>query len=181
MSIVARGPANILVIQRNGVPLKEICDAVAEHQLLSWIKLRYNVTTDEVFECLDTYADLLEKRNDNALMLEVIRDINGRISAIETVGINDRMYFSVLSYSRTFYPGVDNFKELYVKGMKCIIIEVLMDIKYQMKDQIQHRPFMHGVALAAMEDAISGPIDQHNVQDILDDLRYQPVQESSPQ
>lgn len=181
MTIVARGPANILVIQRNGVPLKEVCDAVAHHSPLSWIKTRYSVTNDEIFECLDAYADLLEKRNDNALMLQVVRDINNRIAAIETVGINDRMYFSVLSYARSVFPKIDNFKELYVKGMKLIIIETLTDIKNHSRHSIEDRPFMHGVALTALESALGETVDQHNVQNALDDLNYQNTQEAAPQ
>jgi hypothetical protein len=177
MSIVARGPANILVIQRNGVPLKEICDAVAEHKLMSWIKTRYNITNDELFDCLDTYADLLEKHNQNALTLEVIFNVNNRIAAIETMGINDRMYFSVLCYSRKLFPNLDSFKNLYVKGMKLIIVEVLMDVKHDLRANIENRPFMHGVALAALEKAIERTVDHTNVQDILDDLDYMSVLE----
>jgi hypothetical protein len=175
MSIVARGPRNILVIERNSVPVKDVCDSVAEHKTLSWLRQRYNVHPDEVFECLDTYVDMSEKGNKNVLSLAVFRDDQQKIAGIETVSINDRVYFAMLSYGRMFFPTVDNFNELFARTLTVVIIECLMDIKDGVPADNDGRYFIHDVVINALQKATSLKFDQNNVDSVLEDLDYRSV------
>lgn len=175
MSIVTRGPRSILVIERNAVPVQDVCDAVAEHKTLEWLQQRYSLHADEVFDCLDAYVDMSEKHNKNMLSLAVYRDEAQRIAGIDTVAINDRVYFATLLYGRTLFPDVDNLGDLFLRALNVIIIECLMDIKDGVANDGPSRYFVHDVVLAALEQTTSLKFDQTNAETMLEELDYKTV------
>ena len=166
--IKTKGPHNIHVIARNNVPVNEICDAVAEHKNIEWIKSRYMITEDELFECLDTYVDLAEKSHFH-LKLSCIADAGGTdIYGIETSEINDKMYFSILNYGRIFFE-TRNLQELFTYALNLIIIESVLDFK---DNSVTDPDSMHGVVFEAFKDTY-GVIDDSNVDHILTQLDHQ--------
>lgn len=166
--IKTKGPNHIHVIDRNNVPINEICDAVADHKSIDWIKRRYAITSDEVFECLDTYVDLSEKQP-FIIKLSCTADPDGSdIYGIETTEINDKMYFSVLIYGRLFFDA-DCLQELFTYSLNLIIIESVLDLK----DNANVDPeSMHGVVLEAFKQSY-GLVDVTNIDHILEQLDHQ--------
>lgn len=166
--IKTKGPRNIHVISRNNVPVEDVCDSVAEHKTLEWIKNRYLITEDEIFECLDTYVDLAEKKPYH-LELSCIADPNNAdIYGIETSAINDKMYFSVLVYGRIFFD-TKNLQELFTYALNLIIIESVMDLK---QGEPADPNSMHSVVLEAFRDSY-GIVDETNIDHILTQLDHQ--------
>jgi hypothetical protein len=166
--IKTKGPHNIHVIDRNNVPISEVCDSVADHKSIDWIKNRFLVTDDEVFECLDTYVDLTDK-TPFVIKLNCTADPNGSdIYGIETTEINDKMYFSILNYGRIFLEA-DCLQELFTYSLNLIIIEAVLDLK----DSTDNDPMsMHSVVLDAFRDSY-GNIDSSNITHILEQLDHQ--------
>jgi hypothetical protein len=166
--IKTKGPKHIHVIDRNNVPVSEVCDAVADHKSIDWIKNRFMITDDEVFECLDTYVDLAEKKP-FIIKLSCTADPDGSdIYGIETTEINDKMYFSVLNYGRIFFDS-SCLQELFTYSLNLIIIEAVLDLK----DNVTQDPeSMHSVVLDAFKDSYGG-IDSSNIDHILDQLDHQ--------
>ena len=135
MTIVARGPRNLLTLQSSGVLVKEIWDAVTEHKDVTWLLTRYPITVEEIFECIDALIDLTEPHENDFIELKcdqagnTIEDIN-----IETVGITDRIFFMLVSYGKTFCPEETNIQNLFAEGLMTVISECLADIKQGSSD-----------------------------------------------
>lgn len=132
--ISTRGPENVVVLDRSRVPVDEVCEAVAEHKPLNWIKTRYPVTDDEIFQCLETFIDITAPVNGDMLELR-LRDPStpSRLFDMETVLISDRVYFAILTYARVLAPECNDIHMLYRIGIESILVECLMDIK---KDEV---------------------------------------------
>ena len=93
--IKTKGPANTLVLARNNVPVHDVCNDAAEHMEFKRIKSRYLISDLEFFECLDAYVDLADS-TPFKIKLDCIADAAGHdIYGIETVEINDKLYFSI--------------------------------------------------------------------------------------
>ena len=166
--IKTKGPYNIHVIARNNVPVNEVCDAIAEHKTLDWVKLRYMITEDEIFECLDTYVDLTEKKPFHLELSCIADPTNSNIYGIETSAINDKMYFSVLIYGRIFFDTRD-IRELFTYALNLIIIEAVLDLK---QGEPTDPNSMHSVVLEAFRHSY-GDIDESNIDHILTQLDHQ--------
>jgi len=165
--IKTKGPRNIHVIARNSVPVSDICDCVAEHKTLEWITNRYLISEEEVFECLDTYVDLFEKKP-YMLKLSCTADSNGSdIYGIETSEINDKMYFSILIYGRLFFD-IKSLQELFTYALNLVIIEAVLDLKENIKVD---EDSMHGVVLNAFKQSY-GDVDQTNIDHVLTQLDH---------
>lgn len=166
--IKTKGPHNIHVIDRNNVPVTEVCDSVAEHKSLEWIKNRYLINEDEIFECLDTYVDLAEKKS-FIIKLSCTADPQGSdIYGIETTEINDKMYFSILNYGRMFFDA-DCLQELFTYSLNLVIIEAVLDFK---DNTLSDPDSMHSVVFHAFKNSY-GEIDSSNINHILEQLDHQ--------
>jgi len=181
MSVVTKGPRNIFVIERNSVPVKDVCDAVAEHKTLNWLQQRFGVRIDEVFECLDTYVDISEKDNKNVLSLAIYRDEQQKLVGIDTVAINDRVYFAVLCYGSMFFNDITCFNELFTRSLKVIAVECLMDIRDGVSYDHTDRNFVHSIVLTALEQSTGIKFEKHNVEEMLRDLDHEAILESIKQ
>jgi hypothetical protein len=89
---------------------------------------RYLVTEDEVFECIDAYIDFTEKKP-YMLKLRCAADPDdANIHGIETSEINDKMYFSILTYGRLFFD-IKPLQDLFTYALNLVIIESVLDLK----------------------------------------------------
>lgn len=166
--ITTKGPANTLVLARNNVPVYDVCNDAAEHMDFDRIKNRYLISEEELFECLDAYVDLAES-NSYSLTLECIADGVARdIYGIETVAINDKLYFSILLYGKLFF-NFDTLHNLYTYTLNLIIIESVLDLK---ENSDIDPASMHGVVLDAFIQTY-GEIDHTNVDHVLSQLDHQ--------
>ena len=165
--IKTKGPRNIHVIARNNVPVSDICDCVAEHKALDWIFNRYLVTEDEVFECIDTYIDFAEKKPYKLKLRCDAEPDDTNIYGIETSEINDKMYFSILTYGRLFFD-IKPLQDLFTYALNLVIIESVLDLK---ENVVVDADSMHGVVLAAFKHSY-GNIDHTNIDHILSQLDH---------
>lgn len=165
--IKTKGPRNIHVIARNNVPVSDICDCVAEHKALDWIINRYLVTEDEVFECIDTYIDFAEKKPYKLKLRCDAEPDDTNIYGIETSEINDKMYFSILTYGRLFFD-IKPLQDLFTYALNLVIIESVLDLK---ENVVVDADSMHGVVLAAFKHSY-GNIDHTNIDHILSQLDH---------
>ncbi len=166
--IKTKGPYNIHVIARNNVPINEVCDSVAEHKSFEWIKNRYMFTQEEIFECLDTYVDLTEKKPFHLELSCIAGSTDSDIYSIETSAINDKMYFSILNYGRIFFE-TRNLQELFTYALNLVIIEAVMDLK---QGEPVDPSSMHSVVLEAFRNSY-GVVDESNIDHILTQLDHQ--------
>lgn len=129
MSITARGPRNHLVLERSGILIKEIWDAIADHKDTAWIKTRYPINDEEIFECIDALVDLTEPDDKDFIELTCTRTGDGPNDVeLETRGITDRIFFSVVSYAKSVYVEDTDIQLLYTKGLMMLINDCLNDI-----------------------------------------------------
>ena len=150
MTISSRGPRNILVLDRTNVPMLEICDAVAEHRTFDWIKTRYPVNNDEIFQCIETFVDVTKPSKKDKLELRAVPSYDTESEFdIETAAITDRIYFLILSYAKAMIPLCEDIEDLFRYGLELIINEALTDIKNG------HRNFenseIHSIVFKAFE------------------------------
>lgn len=161
MTIVARGPRNLLTLESSGILVKEIWDAVAEHKDVHWLMNRYPITEHEIFECIDALIDLTEPHEHDFIELKCtnngssLNDIE-----IETVGITDRIFFSLVSYGKSFNNDILDIQTLFVEGLMMVISECLADIKLGENDYLNSD--LHVKVYNAFIDAYSkvGSVDE---------------------
>lgn len=128
--ISSRGPENIIVIDRNQVPVDEVCEAVADHKTMEWIKRKYPITDEEIFQCLEAFIDMTLPVRGDVLELKLLASSsNARMFDMKTEAISDRVYFAILSYARVLAPQCLDVHLLYRIGIESILVECFMDIK----------------------------------------------------
>lgn len=166
MSISARGPKNHLVLERTGVLVREIWDAVADHKDIEWLTQRYPITADEVFECIDALIDLTDNDDIDFIKLSCTDATSFEKLELEAVGITDRVYFSVVSYGKALNSESTDIRELFSYGLMLIINDCLADIKVGASDY--KNSHLHNLVYNAFVDAYSqiAPVD--SIMDIID-------------
>lgn len=161
--ISTRGPDNVVILDRSRVPVEEICEAVAEHKTISWLKTRYLITDEEVFECLDAFIDITMPVQGDRLELRLHESSStGRLFDMETVLISDRVYFAILSYARVLAPECVDVHLLYRIGIESILVECFMDIKDD-KFNLEEADGLYRVVFEAFKriyDSVDADVDQ---------------------
>lgn len=169
MTIITKGPQNVYVIERNSVPIVDVCDHISDHKTVSWLRTRYNITVDEIFECLDTFIDLTDKQEFKIDIACYKDEETKKIFGIETKGINDKAYFSILSYGRIFFPDITEFEALYVHSLNLIIIEALISVKDD--TDMFDVDNIHSAVLNSFIRSY-GELDNNLIDDMLNQLDY---------
>jgi len=127
MSIETRGHNNILVVSSSAVPVEDITDAVIDRKNLDWICNRFPVSVDEVFECIDCIADSAKASTftGGITLLNTGNDVD---LDIETVSVNDTVYFALISYGHGIKPSALSFDEIYNIGLVNVIRDIYQDL-----------------------------------------------------
>ena len=127
MAIETRGNNNTLVVTNSAVPVEQITDAVTDRKDLDWICNRFPVSVDEVFECIDCIADSAKQSSykEGITLLNTGDDIN---LDIETISVNDVVFFGLISYGHTLKPEALNFDEVYNVGLTNVIRDIYKDL-----------------------------------------------------
>ena len=128
MPIETRGNQNTLVVASNAVPVNDICDAVISRKKLDWICNRFPVTVDEVFECIDAACDAGTNFDSGITLLNTGTkdDIE-----IETISVNDTVFFALVSYGHSIDPGALDFDQIYNIGLVNVIKDIYTDLAQQ--------------------------------------------------
>lgn len=167
MSIAARGPKNHLVLESSGILIKEIWDAVADHKSVDWLMQRYPITEDEVFECIDALIDLTEPDDKDFIQLRCTNEGNSiETMELETVGITDRIFFSIVSYGKSLNENSTDIQHLFTYGLMLIINDCLADIKEGIAEYKES--YLHNLVYNAFVDAYSQVAPVDSILDILD-------------
>jgi hypothetical protein len=126
VAISARGPRNVLVLDRNCVPIADVCDQLCiggDHRL---IQRRFAITMDEVYACAEAWTDVRKITEDDFISLSVYEN-NGEFD-VQTTGISDWIFLSLLSLGRLSHPEVDNPATQHAYGLESIITDCCFDI-----------------------------------------------------
>ena len=127
MAIETRGHDNILVVSGSAVPVEDIANSVIERKKLDWICNRFPVTVDEVFECIDTIADNAPSASFKG-GITLYNTGSPDDMQIETISVNDTVYFSLISYGHTLDPAGLDFDIIYNKGLVGVIKDIYTDL-----------------------------------------------------
>jgi hypothetical protein len=125
MSIKKKG-TGILVLEKSVVPVLEIAEQIASGKPLEWLQQRYPVGLTEIFDVINIVAETFDDWSD-AIKLRNVGDeqsIN-----LETVRVNNTMYFNLLRYGHAQDPTAIQFSKLYVLGLEKVLSDIYTDIK----------------------------------------------------
>jgi hypothetical protein len=131
MTISNRGPRNILVLDRTGVQIIDVCDAIAEYKDITWVTQRYPITVDEIFECIDAFIDLAKPSKKDKLELDFADDPNSTDVDldVQATAITDRIYFLIISYAKSILHDCETIDDLFRYGLELIIVDCLEDVE----------------------------------------------------
>lgn len=131
MTISNRGPRNILVLDRTGVQVTDVCDAIAEYKDITWVTQRYPVTVDEIFECIDAFVDLAKPSKRDKLELDFVDDPKEADVDldVQATAITDRIYFLIISYAKSILQDCDSIDDLFRFGLELIIVDCLEEVE----------------------------------------------------
>ncbi len=150
MTISNRGPRNILVLDRSGVQVTDVCDAIAEYKDIEWVTQRYPVTVDEVFECIDAFVDLAKPSKKDKLELDFVDDpVSSDDLDVQATAITDRIYFLIISYAKSILNDCESVDDLFRYGLELIIVDCLEDLEKGERDFENSE--VHSVVFNALE------------------------------
>lgn len=137
--IGSRGPENVLVVDRTCVPVYEICDAVIYSTTPEDIMQRYQVSSEEVFECIEVFADLAGPSENDFIELvkldpEETEEGTDIEIDIETAAVSDWVFLTLVGIGYTDRPEVSEFRYLFAYGLQSVLIDCIKDIKIDCKD-----------------------------------------------
>jgi hypothetical protein len=113
------------------------------------------------------YIDFTEKKPYMLKLRCTAEPDEANIHGIETSEINDKMYFSILTYGRLFFD-IKPLQDLFTYALNLVIIETVLDLKANI---VVDEDCMHGVVLAAFKQSY-GHIDHTNIDHVLSQLDH---------
>lgn len=126
IAISTRGPRNILVLDKNCVPVNQVCDELCRDGNTKHISKRFNISADEIFACAEAWVDIREATPEDFIKLTVYEN-DGEYD-VSTTGISDYVFLSLLSTGRMMNPDVDNTSMLHAHGLESVITDCCFDI-----------------------------------------------------
>jgi len=124
--IELRGHNDVPVVTGSAVPVADISDAVLDRKNLDWICNRYPVTVLDVFECIEFLADLHKSYESGITLYNKGTDNDIQI---ETISVNETMFFNLLDFGHSIDPGCVDFDKIYNTGLVTTIREIYSDIR----------------------------------------------------
>ena len=157
---------NTLVIGKMSVPVRNITDSIIDRKDINYITKRFPVSAEEVFECIDTIADI-ETINGNG-HLSVRNNGSSDDIVLECTAISDVLWLQLIQYGKIFMSESNEFPLIFDKGFRMCAIECLDDIVNGKSD------FENSELHSIIFDAISTIVDNGvNYQTMLDLLKGQ--------
>ena len=164
--ISTRGPNNILVLDSVGVPIEEVANSVLRLEFMDKVTNKYLISQEEVYQSIETLVDTTPMSENDFIEFRIDRENNGDIG-VETNGLSDWVYFSVLSYGRMLMPNEQRFRTVYAYGMESIMVDILTDLKTHKNDY--ENSDIHRLIYHSFIDAY-GPIKQEEIDMLLGTL-----------
>jgi hypothetical protein len=126
MSIETRGNDNLLVVSGSAVLVDDVGDAVLDRKDLGWICKRFPITVDEVFQCIEVLSDTNHQYKGG---ITLINRGSEKDIILETISVNETLFFGLLDYGHGIKPGCLDFDTIYNAGLVKVIEDVYFDIK----------------------------------------------------
>lgn len=164
MAIETRGRSNTLVVLPSAVPVEQITDAVIDRNNLDWICNRFPVSVDDVFECIDVMADSAKPKHfkGGITLLNTGSDVD---LDIQTVSVNDTVFFSMISFGHSLKPEALDFDQIYNIGL----VQVIRDIYTDLSQEQYH--FESSDLHSTVYDALLAEVGDQDPHQILASLR----------
>jgi hypothetical protein len=165
--ISGRGPENIFVVERTGVPVREVCSRIIKKDTMGEIQSTFLVTKEEIFECINFFCCNFGPRVNDFLEI-VCTAVNDDVE-IDTVGLSDWVYLSLIELGYENLPDSESIMDLYVKGLEMVMTDCLFDRRnglddYKLSD-------IHALVFESFEEAY-GKIDEHEADKLLNLLDF---------
>lgn len=164
--ISSRGPKGTLVLDRNGVPVRNVVSDLLSKATLSEIQQKYLISDVEIFDCIDTYVDGFGPTENDFINLACDRvgdDIN-----VEAVGLSDWVFMAAIALGRSIGEEEDRIRTLFAYGLEVVMIDCLTDLKSG-KDYYLYSE-LHTMVLDAFEVAFGQPLSQEDIDMLLGTL-----------
>lgn len=165
--ISTRGPDNIPVLERNVVPLKDICEAIVLKDTVSNIETRFSITKDELMYCANAFVDNYGPSSDDFIEIEC-NIVDGSLEVI-TAGVSDWLFINVVLLGMSVSEE-DVVNMLFAHGLKTIMYESLTAVKDG--ESVEELGFTHNIVFESFQ-ASHGKVDQSNVDFLLESLDVQ--------
>ena len=127
-----RGHLNTVVVLPGAVPVEQICNAVVDRKNLDWICNKYPVTVEDVFDCIDYIADT-SKPSTFVRGITFLNSGDGVDFDIETISVNDTVFFAMISFGHGIKPEALAFDEIYNVGLVQVIKDIYTDLAQDAK------------------------------------------------
>ncbi len=118
---------NHLVVGKRAILVRDVVDQVCARQTMEFLSKRFPIDTFEVWECIDTIADI--DTIGRGTHLKVINNSTDRQDIkLETVQISDILFIKVIQFGKIFLPESNDFNKLFDKGFVKLAVEVYGDL-----------------------------------------------------
>lgn len=164
--ISSRGPNHVLVVDRTCVPVFEICDAIIHEPELDVIIQKYQVSVDEVFECIEVFADLAgPSKNDFIELVKVDPADDDADIDIETAAVSDWVFLTLVHFGKDETTSTQNFRYLFAFGLRAVILDCVKEI-YSGYDDFKQSE-IHNICYQAFIDTY-GEITKEDAANLLE-------------
>ena len=172
MSISARGPRNILVIDRNCVPIGEVVELVVHQRDIDGIINKFNITADEVYDAISCWVDLREPSENDFIKFTTKFDNN--MLDVETTGISDWVMLSCIAFGKDYMPNETDLSFLYGWGLGELLIQSMSDIRDDNRDY--EASALHEAVLEAFENSYK-KVTMENAQEMINSIELERSQD----
>lgn len=167
--ISTRGPKDIPVLDRNAVPLRDICASLIVQNEFTTIENRYAITRDEILYCAQSFVDNYGPEPQDFIEMNVHEDEDGDIN-VDTAGVSDWVFLEILLLGERLSPTTDA-NIMFVNGLKSIMHSCLTDIKNDLADY--EASFIHNLVFDSFRQSF-GEVTKDNIDTLLYTLDSKP-------
>lgn len=118
--------SNIPILSGSTVPVKEICDHIAEQKSIEYLLKRYPISAEDVFECLTMVTNQTEICEDKDFILF---EREKQTLSFGIKAITDLAMYNLIVFGRANHPEIEDFDQLLTKAVVQILEECLADIE----------------------------------------------------
>ena len=119
--------SNHLVVGKRAILVRDVTESVCNRKSMDWIKNRYPIDELEVWECVDTIADIDELPA--GVHLKVKNNSKDKQDIImEVAQISDIFFIKAIQYGKIFLPDSNDFEAVFNSGLNRLALESYEDV-----------------------------------------------------
>jgi len=155
---------NHLVVGKRAILVRDVTDSVCNRKTIDWIKQRFPIDDNEIWECIDTIADIDTLSTGTHLKVKNTSEDKHNI-IMEVAQISDLFFIKTIQYGKIFLPNSDNFEEIFNAGLNRLALESYEDvvngkISYEESD-------LHLLTFNAFNNELQGILTDNEVLNLL--------------